>query len=144
MDPLGYPFRFDNYGHQQREFDEHRNAVARALLWQMRSGKTKAVIDKACYNADLKRIDGVLVVAPNGVHLNWIFRELPAHHWKTVPHDKAAWVADDLRVKHKKARWLKAFADVKAKNGRLSWLAVNCDAFSNAGGKNWQRGQPSR
>ncbi len=31
--------------HQEKEFDEHKDDKCRALLWSMRTGKTKAVID---------------------------------------------------------------------------------------------------
>jgi SNF2 family DNA or RNA helicase len=96
----------------------------------MRSGKTKAVIDTACYNARYRELDGVLVIAPNGVHVNWIIRELPKHHWREVPHCKMVWNA----VKARNVSWREAFAHFKASN-KLAWFAVNCDAFQTKVGK---------
>lgn len=77
-------FRLPNWKHQQREWDLFRDAKARALLWQMRTGKTKAIIDKACYLFEKNEIDSVLILAQNGVHDNWIRREIPTHLWEGI------------------------------------------------------------
>ena len=69
------------YAHQAVEYEASRDAQARALLWQMRTGKSKVVIDTAFHLRNEGRLDGVLVLAPNGVHANWIRRELPKHAW---------------------------------------------------------------
>lgn len=47
----------------------------------MRTGKSKAVIDKAEYNFDQGAIEGCIVFAPNGVHLNWVLNEIPKWGW---------------------------------------------------------------
>jgi len=60
------------WAHQEKEFKIGREKRARYLIWPMRSGKSKAVIDKADYQNERGNIRGVIVVAPNGVHLNWI------------------------------------------------------------------------
>lgn len=84
-------FRREPYIHQLREFELSAELPARALLWQMRTGKSKIVIDTACHNARDNGLDTVLLVAPNGVHANWAQRELPEHHWTTVPHTVLTW-----------------------------------------------------
>lgn len=50
-----------------------------ALLMEMGTGKTWTVLADAerCYAAG--KIDGLLVVAPKGVHTNWVRREIPKH-----------------------------------------------------------------
>lgn len=72
-------FKTEPRPHQQKEFDLHRNDRKRALLWRMRSGKSKAAIDLANYLFLKNKIDAVLIVAPNGVHNNWVRREFPTH-----------------------------------------------------------------
>ena len=47
----------------------------------MGTGKTKLAIDTACWLYEQGEIDGLLVVAPNGVHRNWVDNELPKHAW---------------------------------------------------------------
>lgn len=76
---MGYKSLTKPFPHQAREYNEHRKDDARALLWQMRSGKTKAIIDLAEYRFGVGDITGLVVLAPNGVHDNWARRELPRH-----------------------------------------------------------------
>jgi len=77
------------WAHQQREWLVGRDKRARALIWPMRSGKSRSCIQKACYQYEHGRIRGVIVVAPNGVHLNWAVNEIPkwgqghVHTWET-------------------------------------------------------------
>lgn len=84
-------FKTNPFLHQAREFEEHCFDDARAMAWSMRTGKTKAVIDRAMAMHDEGIIDAVLVVAPNGVHLNWIERELPIHGWDRIKWHGMAW-----------------------------------------------------
>lgn len=72
--------KFKQYKHQAEEW-ARRDEKARAWFWQMRTGKTKQAIDNVCYLEERGLIDGVLLLAPNGVHLNWLLKELPKHHW---------------------------------------------------------------
>ncbi len=102
VQPVTFPFRLPNYQHQQTEFDRHKDDDARALLWQMRTGKTKSVLDTVCYrHVDRRDIDGLLVIAPNGVHENWVRRQLPPHMWKVVDYVAHAYIASKVgRQKH--------------------------------------------
>lgn len=84
-------YRKPPFLHQLREMEVSAELPSRALLWQMRTGKTKLTIDTACHLAREAKVDAVVVFAPNGVHENWIRRELPAHHWDSVPWDSLAW-----------------------------------------------------
>lgn len=84
--------------HQEREFNQHRFTRARALLWQMRTGKTKSIIDVACAQFSRVDIDGVIVVAPNGVHRNWTIEQLPQHMAATsIFYVAMAWRFSDKR-----------------------------------------------
>lgn len=125
-----HDFVLPPYKHQAQEFERHRDDAARAMLWQMRSGKTKAVIDQVCYNAAGCRLDGALITAPNGVHVNWLRRELPKHHWHGVPHRKLAWHSTRSRTK----TWQAQFEELLRYDG-LAWFAVNCDALMTERGR---------
>lgn len=87
--------RLPNFKHQQEEWERHRDDDARALLWQMRTGKTKATLDVACYRRARNHIDALLVIAPNGVHVNWVRRQLPVHMWHRVGYVAHAWQASE-------------------------------------------------
>jgi SNF2 family DNA or RNA helicase len=121
-----FPFRLPNYRHQQEEFDRHKDDDARALLWQMRTGKTKSVLDVACYrHADRFDIDGLLIVAPNGVHVNWVRRQLPMHMWACVDYYAHAYQASEAH-KQKHQRALEACLEYR---GGLAVLAVNSESL---------------
>lgn len=63
------------YAHQRSELERSAGKAAWGLLWQMRTGKSKVVIDTAARGG----FATVLLFAPNGVHENWAARELPTH-----------------------------------------------------------------
>jgi hypothetical protein len=88
---LDADFKTKPFLHQLREFEENAEADARAMAWTMRTGKSKATIDRACRMYQLGQIDAVLIVAPNGVHANWVEREFPIHAWDSVPVVPLVW-----------------------------------------------------
>lgn len=120
--------RTKQYRHQLQEYTDHRGDAARAFFWQMRTGKTKQVIDEACWLHKAMEIDGVLVIAPNGVHRQWIDVELDKHMW----HEKIIWTGFAWRFANKNNSvlsdiWMNA---VKESNGILfSWLAINMESL---------------
>jgi hypothetical protein len=65
------------YPHQERELLEHPDDPGRAYLWQMRSGKSRAICELSARLERDRGLAAVVVVAPNGVHSNWAERELP-------------------------------------------------------------------
>ena len=106
--------RGPNWNHQETEYKKHRTTRARALFWTMRTGKTKAVLDKACFQFKKHNIKGLVVLAPNGVHINWIVNELPR------------WVWSDI------GEW-RGFAWEMPKRGDPDW-ALSCERFMKAEG----------
>lgn len=124
---MSFPFRLPNYKHQQVEFDRHRDDDRRALLWQMRTGKTKAVLDLACYRAaDRFDVGAVLVIAPNGVHVNWVRRQLPVHVWGCVPYVAHAWQASEA---HRPEHAAGIERVMSAPDGTLAVLTVNSESI---------------
>ena len=88
------PARFRDpppFAHQAREFESWKDAKSRALLWQMRSGKSRACVDLASYLYTEGKITGVLVIAPNGVHVDWVIKHFPSFTWTGVPTRLHAW-----------------------------------------------------
>lgn len=114
------------YKHQAKEFREHRRSKARALFWQMRTGKSKAMVDLACYNHLAGYIDRVVVIAPNGVHENWVRIQLPEHSWKEVDYKAVSWSS-----KRAKRRYFRdALAELLNYKDGLAWLALNEECFT--------------
>ena len=98
MTQLGFDFsipeprmRTEPYPHQLEEYNEHTYDEARALFWYMRTGKSKEIIDQACCLFSEGKIKTLLVIAPNGVHENWVEKELPKHCWESVVYAAYIW-----------------------------------------------------
>lgn len=114
------------YLHQAREHEEHAGSKARALLWHMRTGKSKAIIDLAYANYDAGEIDAAIILAPNGVHRNWIRKELPAHRWYGVGQRAMAWSSEDSH----ESDWQERFRRlVQGGDGYMPWLTVNSESL---------------
>lgn len=96
-------FKFLPHSHQRREFFAYRAERARARFWTMRTGKSKITIDEAAWLYHMGFITGVVVVAPNTVHQNWILKEFPAHC--AVPWDGMYYVSAKAKQKGVKARF---------------------------------------
>lgn len=88
---LDADFKTPPWHHQLREFEISAELPARALLWQMRTGKSKFTLDTASHLFRAGLIDCILIFAPNGVHANWVEREVPRHLWDGLDHVTMAW-----------------------------------------------------
>ncbi len=143
---LDADFKTSPFDHQFRELETHGLDYGRALLWQMRTGKSKLTIDTACLLHKLGLLDAVIVFAPNGVHENWLRRELPLHHWDNLEHSTLAWrtevagVAnanesswisreDRERWRHNHEAWWATASDM-LKGGGLTWFAFNSESMT--------------
>ena len=79
LTPLEYEFRTKPFDHQREVFHRTVNDPAYGLFWEMGCGKSKVIIDMAAYLYGNGLVDTLVVIAPNGVHRNWITDEIPAH-----------------------------------------------------------------
>ena len=77
--PFDYKFKTKPYQHQLKVFHESRDKECFALLTEQGTGKTKIILDTACYRFNKGDIDALLVIAPNGVHRDWVEIEVPRH-----------------------------------------------------------------
>ena len=111
------------FHHQQQEYDDHRYSPHRALLWQMRTGKSRAVIESA-YALEVQfEINGVLVIAPNGVHRQWAEIQIP--QWYGLSVDAFSWRLSDPKNSEKFELW-SLFLGVRK---HLHWLCVNMESL---------------
>lgn len=84
-DPSGYVYKTTPYAHQAKSFILNRDRKAWAHFHPPGSGKSKIVIDTAAYLYEQGKIDCLIIIAPNGVHSNWIINEIPAHMPDRIP-----------------------------------------------------------
>lgn len=74
-----FEFKTQPYAHQGVGLLMSAASEYFALFMDMGTGKTKVIIDTAAYLYAHDKIDAVVVVAPNGVHRNWVLNEIPVH-----------------------------------------------------------------
>lgn len=67
------------FAYQGVSWCDHVDEPVWAHHWDQGSGKTWMGLNTAAYHYDAGRIQRLLVVAPNGVHRNWITDEAPVH-----------------------------------------------------------------
>jgi SNF2 family DNA or RNA helicase len=72
-------FRLPPYPHQLSEWEISKALEGYALWWEMGTGKSCATIGTAAYLYLTGQIDGVVILAPNSVHVNWTKDEIPTH-----------------------------------------------------------------
>jgi len=78
-DPSGYVYKTEPMKHQREAFIISRDEYKFGLFMEPGTGKTKVVIDTAAYLFEQGEIDSLIVIAPNGVHVNWARIELERH-----------------------------------------------------------------
>lgn len=92
------------------------------LFWEQGTGKTWALLADAERAFGLGKIDGLLIVAPKGVHTNWTRREIPAH--LSAPFKTAAYRAGSSPA-------LRACATLNVdRSDKLKILSINVDALN--------------
>lgn len=129
---MEYHFKTEPFNHQREEWLRSREEEARAIFWEQGTGKSKLTIDTACWLWLRGLIDGVLVVAPNGVHRNWVEKEIPDH----VPDD----VIKHVRAFHYQSpkadtKWHKQAVKAVIEHKGFAWLTISYEAFMTASGK---------
>ena len=123
--PMDYVYKSQPFRHQREEFEAHRAERSRALFWEQGTGKTKPVIDTAAWLWAEGEIDAVVVVAPSGVHRNWLTDEIPVH----LP-DSVAAVSKSLMWDSRKAGTKTSEREREAllRHNGLIWLFMSYDA----------------
>lgn len=127
-----YAFKTKPFQHQREEWEFSRELQARAIFWEQGTGKSKLTIDTACWLWMRSLIDAVVVVAPNGVHRNWVEGEIPDHAPDGImPAIRAlAYQADKAETK-----WHKHAVRDLTKHRGFAWFAISYDAFMTNTGK---------
>ncbi len=115
------------FQHQRECLSASWNKKDFALFLEQGLGKTKIVLDTADALFAEKRIGSLLIVAPNGVHSNWVRREIPLH--MESPRIVVEYSAKRMGTKHLQ-RDLYNLLYPCGTTRKLRILAVNVEAFS--------------
>ena len=129
---MDYLFKTEPYQHQLERFIATRDREFYGFLWEMGSGKSKIVIDTSGWLYCRGEITGVLIVAPNGVHRNWIDQEYPTHYPNDFGLRSAYWVADPKKKEKEALEYL--FAN-QNQSMDLVVLSMNVEALATKRGR---------
>lgn len=116
--------------HQKRGYEEYRNKKFFALFWEQGTGKTKTLLDHAAHAYARGAIDCVVVIAPNGVHANWVVEEIPKH-LAVAEDDYISWTYYNGKGK----KWEKEFVSIIDEDNHRDKLKIICfptEGFSRA------------
>jgi SNF2 family DNA or RNA helicase len=117
-------FKTKPYAHQLAAYERFKDAPYFFLAMEQRCGKSKPTLDIAAHKYRNGEIDSLLIIAPNGVHRNWITDEIPLHLPDDTDYRCLLWQSgkmDTVKAKSNNEAFL-------AHNG-LRILAVNVDAI---------------
>jgi len=92
-----FSFKTKPFDHQLREFEQHAREEYRGLLFEQRTGKSKVILDSASLLHSEGRINALFILAPNGVHRNWVSEEIPIHLPDWVERQAVVWTGADTK-----------------------------------------------
>jgi hypothetical protein len=121
-----FPFKTKPYGFQHKIWEETKDRRYYGFFYEMGMGKTKLVLDTAAWLHAKGEISGMLVLAPSGIHDNWVSREVPTH--LGAPHVALLWDA----TRSRSARWGKRYNRLCAPDAddvRLKIFSLNIEAI---------------
>ena len=124
-------FKTEPYAHQLECYNETKARVAYGIFWEMGCGKSKITLDTAAWQYLNGNIDTLLVVAPKGVHRNWVTDEVPRHLSDDVEDHVSIWYQS---AKANQKRYQAKLEDALACKGLLI-VAINYDALITKAGK---------
>jgi len=129
MTKYKYEFKLDPWAHQREVLTRSWNKIYYAYFMDMGTGKSKTLIDTVAMNWEMDILDGLLLVAPKGVYLNWIERELPKHMPERIPTRIVPWVPWSSANKKQKKAIEELITPPKRGARTLDIFVMNIDAF---------------
>lgn len=117
-------FKTVPYAHQLIALERMKGHKGFALLMEQGTGKTKVIIDDFWRLYQDGEVDTLLILAPNGVHRNWIINEIPAH-FNCTQYDAEFWQSSSTS---QRKRFLELCRVAVSRNKRPTILAINYDS----------------
>jgi len=122
---MDFSFFTKPYPHQEQVFHQTKEQPVFAFTWEMGLGKTKIALDTLAYLYGTGRIEKALVITLNGVHRNWVNKEIPTHLNPELKYKAKYW---------RSSAGMKDFVD-HAKHEGLFIATINVEALSTKKGE---------
>jgi len=121
-----YIYKTEPFDHQRKIFLESRDKLAFGYLAEQGTGKTKMSIDNAAWLFAKGEINTLIIIAPNGVHRNWIDDEIPDHLPDWVDRRTLFWEGGKAGSK----KYQKEIEKLFDKGDFLRIIAFNIESFN--------------
>jgi hypothetical protein len=129
QDASGYAYETEPYKHQRRAFVMSRDRLHFALFHEQGCGKSKVFIDTMAYLWERKKIDTVVIIAPNGVHRAWLMHHIPTHMPKRINWYGDYYSSKKTKKQLQEIRFMLAKANFLADKRDLNIVTFNVDGF---------------
>jgi SNF2 family DNA or RNA helicase len=122
--------------HQRQSLNRSYAHPGWTFLHEQGTGKTYITINTLVYHYERgRRVDALLVIAPNQVHANWVVEELPKH----MPSERAPWRAVLWETGRAKTKTAAAERDALLDFDGVAVLAMNYEAILTKVGDTYAR-----
>lgn len=118
-----YQFKTKPFAKQMEALRKSVNLPGFALFMEQGTGKTKVLIDTAAYQYEKGNITGMIILADNGIHENWITDEFPRHMPDRIPVCALVWSSAKVGTNRFRAKM-----DTLIAHQGLAVIAMNIDA----------------
>lgn len=122
--PSNYEFKTKPFEHQRQVFNDTKNLEYYAIFWEMGTGKTKLMLDTAGWLYENKKINSIVIVAPNGVHRDWILEAVPIHLPNRILYIAAYWSATPKKLEKRQLERLQ-----ERENDIFKILTINVEGI---------------
>lgn len=119
-----YVLQGSDWEHQAECFRLSADMAVYAILFEQRCGKSRVIVRTGVHLFQLHEIDAIGILAPNGVHRNWITDEFPKHAPLDLPWKGLIWRSN----KAKQVGYQRQMAELLEFSG-LPILAMNIEAI---------------
>lgn len=128
---MSYNFKTKPFPYQKEIWDKTKDEKTHALFMEQGTGKTKVALDTVGWQYSKGNVKNLLVVAPSGVHRNWIMDETPKHLPDEIPRLAVSYQTNRATTKVQR----EALDDLMRYKKGLAILAMSYDAYVTPAGK---------
>jgi hypothetical protein len=119
------PVKKDPFPHQLDRWRRTRDKKFWGTLWEQGTGKSCKTIMEAAWLYSRGEIDAILVLAPDGVHANWVTDEMPTHWPDELGKPAMCW----YRSKSAESKWHQKEIQECMDHKGMAVLAMSYDAL---------------
>jgi len=114
------------FSHQLKELNEHGLDAVRAIHWEQGTGKTWLGLATAEKLHAAGEIDALFILAPSGLHTNWVRYEIPDH--LSLDYEAVAFHTKKAKTKKHQKEWEILFTTNKLPILAMSYPGIKTEA----------------